>query len=114
LVDTRNGTLYVAAERIRVDDPACSGGTVQFSRYVFRSTDGGQRFGPGVKIADVTPATPQGFVPLGPGKAMRTIEFPVLARIGNTLDAAWNDGGQGPRHIRLATSTNGGATWSLA
>ena len=45
---------------------------------------------------------------------MRTIEFPVLARIGNTLHAAWNDGGQGPSHIRLATSTNGGATWSLA
>jgi hypothetical protein len=113
-VDTRNGTLYVAAERIRVDDPTCSGGTVQFSQYVFKSTDGGQTFGPGVKIADVTPATPLGFLPLGPGKAMRTIEFPVLARIGNTLYAAWNDGGQGPSHIRLATSTNGGATWSLA
>lgn len=112
-VDSRNGTLYVAAERIRVDDPTCSGGTVQFSQYVFKSADGGQTFGPGVKIADVTPATPQGFLPLGTGKAMRTIEFPVLARIGNTLHAAWNDGGQGPSHIRLATSTNGGATWSL-
>jgi len=113
-VDSRNGTLYVAAERIRVDDPTCSGGTVQFSQYVFKSTDGGQSFGPGVKIADVTPATPLGFLPLGPGKAMRTIEFPYLARVGSTLYAAWNDGGQGRSHIRLATSTNAGATWSLA
>ncbi len=31
-----------------------------------------------------------------------------------TLYAAWNDGGQGRSHIRLATSTNAGATWSLA
>jgi hypothetical protein len=113
-VDSRNGTLYVAAERIRVDDPTCSGATVQFSQYVFKSTDGGQSFGPGVKIADVTPATPQGFLPLGPGKAMRTIEFPSLARVGSTFYAAWNDGGQGRSHIRLATSTNAGATWSLA
>jgi hypothetical protein len=86
---------------------------VAFSEYVFKSTDGGATFGPGVKIADVTSATPQGFLPLGPGKAMRTIEFPVLARTGGTLYAAWNDGGQGPSHIRLATSTDGGATWSL-
>jgi hypothetical protein len=113
-VDSRNGTLHVAAERIRVDDPTCSGGTVQFSQYVFKSTDGGKSFGPGVKIADVTPATPLGFLPLGLGRAMRTIEFPSLARVGNTLYAAWNDGGQGRSHIRLATSTNGGATWSLA
>jgi hypothetical protein len=113
-VDSRNGTLYVAAERIRVDDPTCSGGTEARSQYVFKSTDGGATFGPGVKIADVTPATPQGFLPLGPGKAMRSIEFPVVARTGGTLYAAWNDGGQGASHIRLATSTDGGATWSLS
>ena len=113
-VDSRNGTLHVAAERIRVDDPTCSGGTVRFSQYVFKSTNGGQSFHPGVKIADVTPATPFGFLPLGRGKAMRTIEFPSLARVGNTLYAAWNDGGRGRSHIRLATSTNAGATWSSA
>jgi hypothetical protein len=113
-VDTSNGLLYVAAERIRVDDPTCSGGTLEFSQFLFKSADGGQTFGPGVKIADVTPATPLGFLPLGQGKGMRTIEFPVLARIGGTLYAAWNDGGQGPSHIRLASSTDRGATWSLA
>src|SRR4029453_11919523 len=84
-VDSRNGTFSVAAEGIRAHDRPCSVATVQFSQYVFKSTDGGQSFAPGVKIANVTPATPQGFLPLGPGKAMRIIEFPSLPRVGTTL-----------------------------
>ena len=44
---------------------------------------------------------------------MRTIEFPSIAIRGGTIYVAWNDGAQGRSHIRLATSTNGGSTWSV-
>jgi hypothetical protein len=113
LVDPSDGTLYVAAEKIAVVDPKCHGGTVQFSESLFVSTDGGQSFGPGRKIADVTPATKFGLLKLGNGMYMRTIEFPVLGLDGHTLYATWNDGRLPPHsHIVLATSTDGGAQWS--
>jgi hypothetical protein len=32
---------------------------------------------------------------------------------GNALYVAWNDGASGNSHIRLATSTDGGQTWTL-
>jgi hypothetical protein len=113
LVDPANGTLYVAAEKISVDDPHCRGGTAQFSESLFVSTDGGQTFDQGTTIARVTPATEFGALKLGRGKYMRTIEFPVLALDGHTLYAAWNDGRLAPHsHIILARSTDGGATWT--
>jgi hypothetical protein len=114
LVDQTNGILYVAAEKIVVDDPTCNGGTVAFSQVIFKSADGGKTFGPGVRISPVTSATPGGALDLGSGKLIRTIEFPVLALRGGELWAAWNDGRSGRSHILLASSGNGGASWSVA
>jgi hypothetical protein len=113
IVDSRTGTLYVAAEKAAVNDPTCTGGVpTTFSEWIFKSTDGGTTFGPGVKIANVTPATPSGLLFLGPGRYARTVEFPSIAIRGGTTYVAWNDGGLGHSHIRLATSTDGGSTWS--
>jgi hypothetical protein len=114
IVDQATGTLYVTAEKITVNDPNCTGAPATFSESIFKSTDGGKTFGPGVKIANVTPATPDGLLFLGPGRYARTAEFPSPAIRGSTIYIAWNDGGQGGHsHIRLATSTNGGSTWSV-
>ena len=60
LVDPKDGTLYVAAERFNVIDPTCEGGTVTQDQSLFASTDGGASFGDRIKIADVTPATASG------------------------------------------------------
>jgi hypothetical protein len=114
LVDPANGRLYVAAEKIAVDDPECIGGTVAFSQMIFTSTDGGRTFGPGRTISPVTSATPGGALDLGSGQLIRTIEFPVLTLHGGNLWAAWNDGRTGRSHILLAKSSNGGATWSVS
>ena len=113
IVNQATGTLYVTAEKITVNDPNCTGAPATFSESIFKSADGGKTFGPGVKIADVTPATPDGLLFLGPGRYARTAEFPSPAIRGGTIYVAWNDGGQGHSHIRLATSTNGGSTWSV-
>ena len=114
IVDRPTGTLYVTAETIVVNDPNCTGASPTFSEWIFKSTDGGKTFGPGVKISDVTPATPTGLLFLGPGRYMRTIEFPTIAIRGGTIYVAWNDGGQGRSHIRLARSANGGSTWAVS
>jgi BNR/Asp-box repeat len=110
----KDGSLYVSAEKIAVDDPNCEGAPVTFSEWIFKSTDGGQTFGPGVKIADVTPSVPNGLLKLGAGKYMRNLEFPTMAFLNNALYVAWNDGASGNSHIRLAKSTDGGQTWSLS
>jgi hypothetical protein len=112
MVDGSNGTLYVAAEKGTVDDPDCNGGDVHLSEVLFRSVDAGRTFDQGHTIATITPATPDGALRLGPGRLVRTAEFPALAMRGSTMWAAWNDGGTGRSHIRLATSTDAGATWS--
>jgi hypothetical protein len=115
LVNPANGTLYVVAEKITVTDPTCVGAPPVFSEVFFKSTDGGVTFAPGVTIATVTPATPNGILFLGAGRYARTIEFPTITRQGSTLWVAWNDGGQGGHsHIRLAKSTNGGSTWTVS
>src|SRR5215472_16239361 len=114
IVDSATGTLYVTAEKIVVNDPHCMGAPPVLSERIFKSTDGGKTFGPGVKIANVTAATPDGLLFLGPGRYMRTAEFPSIAIRGGTIYVAWNDGGQGHSHIRLATSTNGGSAWSVS
>jgi hypothetical protein len=113
-VDSATGTLYVTAEKIVVNDPQCTGAAPAFSEWIFKSADGGKTFGSGVKIAGVTPATPAGLLFLGPGRYMRTIEFPSIAIRNGTIYVAWNDGGRGHSHIRLATSTDGGSTWSVS
>jgi hypothetical protein len=114
-VDRRHGTLYVAAEKIAVTDPKCTGtAPAHLSESIFRSTNGGATFGHGVKIANVTQAFPDELLFLGPGRYMRAAEFPTIALRGNAIYVAWNDGAQGKSHIRLATSANGGKTWSVS
>jgi hypothetical protein len=109
-----DGTLYVTAEQIAVNDPNCTGtAPTVFSEWFFKSTDGGNTFSPGVRIAFVTPAEPDGLLHLGPGRFARTIEFPSPAVFGGKIYVAWNDGGLGGvSHIRLATSADGGTTWT--
>lgn len=111
-----DGTLYVASLRLDANDPTCSGAPLTESEYVFASHDGGATFGSAVKIADVTPSSQIGAFVLGPAEYMRNLEFPTLAVRGSTVYATWNDGGDGSghSHIRLAQSTNGGATWTTS
>ncbi len=106
-----NGTLYVAAEKISVDDPTCIGVAPVFSEWIFGSNNGGQSFNSGKQIATVTET---GDISLGTGMIMRNLEFPSLAiGTGGTVYVAWNDGSAGNSNIRLATSTNAGASWSV-
>jgi len=116
IVDPANGTLYVAAERISLDDPGCTGvPPVTFSQVIFKSIDGGTSFSPAVKIADVSPAGGQGgAIRVGPGQLIRTIEFPTVALRGGSLYVAWNDGASGHSHVKLARSSDGAATWSTS
>jgi hypothetical protein len=114
IVNHATGTLYVVAEKLAATDPHCQGAPLQRSEWIFRSTDGGKTFAPGVKIASVTEAVPNGLLSLGPGKYMRDLEFPAIALRGNTIYVAWNDRTHGHSHIRLATSDNGGRTWKLS
>lgn len=113
IVNHATGTLYVVAEKLAVTDPHCKGLPLHRSEWIFRSTDGGKTFAPGVKIAGVTQAAPNDLLFLGPGRYMRTIEFPAIALRGNAIYVAWNDGASGHSHIRLATSTDGGHTWAV-
>lgn len=138
LVDKQTGTLYVAAEKFYVAQ-ACpppppppagfgfggsgggGGGGPVFSEVIFKSTDGGTNFDHGTTIATITPASPFGALFLGPSQVMRLAEFPTLAIRGSRLYATWNDGGAPPdasgnqhSHIKLAKSSNGGATWSTS
>jgi len=104
-----SGTLYVAAEKISVDDPGCTGGTLTFSEVLFGSANGGQSF-VGHQIATVTET---GDLNLGPGMVMRNLEFPSIAVAPNgTVYVAWNDGSSGNSNIRLAASTNNGYSWT--
>jgi hypothetical protein len=115
VVNPATGTLYVAAEKIVVDDPDCTGTVpAALSEVIFTSTNGGVTFNHGVTVAKVTAASPIGALVLGPGQWVRTAEFPVLALRGNRLWLAWNDGGTGRSHIKLATSTASAQAWQLA
>ena len=71
-----NGTLYVAAEKIAVSDPDCTGVTPTFSEWIFKSTNGGQSFNAGHQLATVTET---GDLILGRGMVMRNLEFPSMA-----------------------------------
>jgi len=113
LVDPATGALYIAAEKITVTDPNCTGGGTQtLSQVIYKSTDGGITFGNAITVSTVAAATPTGALKLGPGQFMRTIEFPTLAMRGARMWTAWNDGRSGHSHVLLASSTNHGATWS--
>jgi hypothetical protein len=114
IVDSKNGNLFVAAERFVVTDPTCEGGTFTNDISIFRSTDGGLTFGPRVKIADVTPSFPGGQLKLADSQYIRNLELPTAAFLNNALYVAWNDGESGNSHVRLAKSTNAGSSWSLS
>ena len=112
-----DGTVYDAALKFGVTDPNCTG-SAPFTEeeWIFASHDGGLTFPQKVKIADVSPSTgtPLGAFQLGPGQYMRNIEFPTLSARNGNLYAAWNDGATGHSHIVLATSGDGGLTWSTS
>lgn len=104
-----SGTLYVAAEKISVDDPGCVGAAPTFSEWVFGSGNGGQTF----HAAQIATVTQTGDLGLGPGMVMRNLEFPSIAVGTNgTVYVAWNDASSGNSNIRLATSTNAGYSWT--
>ena len=46
-----DGTLYVVAEKISVDDPNCNFPPPTVSEWIFKSTDGGQSFDSGQQLA---------------------------------------------------------------
>lgn len=114
IVDPRNGTLYVATEKIVGNNPTCMfpPPPVAFSEVIFKSTDGGLTFGPETTISDVTSSTPTGLFKLGEHQYMRNLEFPStgIDAAGNVY-VTWNDGRSGNSHVLLAKSTDGGATW---
>jgi len=111
-----DGTVYDAALKVGVDDPTCTGAPFTEEEWIFASHDGGQTFPQKVKIASVSPSTgvPFGAFQLGPGQFMRNAEFPTLAQRGGNLYATWNDGASGHSHVVLATSGDGGATWTTS
>ena len=110
-----DGTLEVAAEKISTLDPHCQGAPTTFSEVLFTSSDGGHTFSSARKIADVTPAFAGGALTLGPGKLMRTIEFPSIAERRGVLYVAWNDGRRSSHsHIALASSADAGHSWDLS
>jgi hypothetical protein len=112
-----DGTIYDAALRFDVSDPTCVFPPPSESELIFKSTDGGKTFTRS-DIADNIGSATQGFgaFVLGPGQFTRDLEFPTLAARNGNLYAAWNDGsaGDGNSHIRLATSTDGGSTWTTS
>jgi hypothetical protein len=121
IVDPRNGTLYVATEKIAVDDPGCAfpPPAPTFSHVIFKSTDGGLTFGPETLVSTVATAAPLNCIgfpcfQLGPHQYMRDLEFPSISidPAGNIYDT-WNDGRYGSSHILLSKSIDGGATWGL-
>jgi hypothetical protein len=114
IVDPAGGKLFVAAEKLHQPCPASGGPppSLQRSEVIYASADGGLHFGPEAKIADVTQSFANGVLMLGPGRAMRNLEFPTLAVLHGDLFAAWNDGRTGHSHVLLSKSGNGGASWA--
>ena len=103
------GTVYVAAEQFKVDDPDCSGGTFSNNEVVYVSKDSGATWKQGASIP-ITPSTQIGAFVLGPSQYMRNIEFPTVAGFKGNVYMAWNDGGDGSghSHIRLAQLDSSG------
>jgi hypothetical protein len=114
IVNPPDGAVYVVAEKLAVNDPNCLGIPPVRSEWIYRSTDGGKTFGPGVRIAGATESVPDGLLFLGPGRYMRNLELPAIALRGKAIYVAWNDGALGKSHIRLATSTDNGHTWAVS
>ena len=108
-----DGTVYVAAEQVGF----CGrNGKTHDTMAVFASNDGGATWTqPGeLPITSVTQGFGQFF--LGPGRYMRSMEFPTLTAFRRNLYMAWNDAGDGSghSHIEVATSGNGGHSWTTS
>lgn len=107
-----HGVLYVAAWRVKHLDPLCTFTTPwNYTLELFKSTDGGQTWGPPVTIGTNNPVY-SWF--LAPGQLMRSPNFPDMAINGSTINVVWNDRDTTDpfSHILMATSTDGGATFS--
>jgi len=114
VVDSRNGTLYVATEKIVQNNPTCTfpPPPIDWSEVIFKSTDGGQTFGPETTVSDVTSSTATGLFKLGEHQYMRNLEFPSTGiDAAGSLYVTWNDGRSGNSHVLISKSTDGGATW---
>jgi len=109
-------TVYDAAELISSDDPNCTGAPITFSEVNFSSQDGGTTWSQGQTIPITSSTQGFGVFVLGAGQYMRNLEFPTLAASQSTIYMSWNDGGDGSghSHIRLASSKNGGQSWSTS
>lgn len=113
-VDRATGTLFVASEKISETCPSTPGAPSNpetLSQVIFASTDGGQHFGPEVKVADAVFSFATGRLELAPGRVMRNADFPTVAMLGSDLFVVWNDGRSGRSHIMLSRSSDG-THWS--
>ena len=112
-----DGTVYDAAELISQTFNFLTGvsSPVTFSEALFSSPDGITWT---QKTSNAVTSSTQGFgaFVLGASKFMRNLEFPTLAFRNGALNMTWNDGGAGDghSHIKLATSTDGGSTWTTS
>src|SRR5215472_4469048 len=113
-VDPASGLLFVASEKITRTCPSIAGAPSNpqtLTQVLFSSSDGGQHFGPEIKIADAVFSLPTGALQLAPGRVMRNADFPTVAMLGSNLFVAWNDGRTGRSHVMLSQSSDG-VHWS--
>jgi hypothetical protein len=113
-VDPASGLLFVASEKIAQTCPTTPGAPSNpqtLTQVIFSSSDGGQTFGPEIKVADAVFSLPTGALQLAPGRVMRNADFPTVAMLGSNLFVAWNDGRTGRSHIVLSRSSDG-VHWS--
>jgi hypothetical protein len=114
VADTSSGTLYLAAWHVHGDNPTCASppppNSTTFEQRLFKSTDGGVNWTGPTKIADVNHVFFWGF--LGPGKFVRTNDFPDMAVNGSNVYVVWNDARCTQQacqsHIVMATSSDSG------
>ena len=118
VVDKNSATLYLAAWHVHGDNPSCTSppppNSTTFEQRLFKSTDGGVTWSGPKKIADVNHVFFWGL--LGPGKFVRTADFPDMVVSGNKLYVVWNDARCDQvsclSHIVTATSSDSGQSFA--
>lgn len=114
-VDPRTGTVYVAWRQFAYKEPAKPFDPPEApqpdSIIITSSTDGGETFRHFTRVARIQP-----FDQGDTNTAMRTNSYPTVAVDGNgTVYVAWSNRTAGPgsdARVVLATSVNGGLSWS--